>query len=98
MRFDVSRLKGAPDVLAIKVAKNYQQHIKRCARLCIETALETKLENWPRVRILRDRSAAHEEMACEYGYLLGYASDETDTYINGEIEAVTPEGLNVEYW
>lgn len=98
MRFDVSQLKDAPDVLAVKIAKNYHRHIKRCARLCVEAELEAKQENWPRARLLHDRSDMHEEMACEYGYLLGYMSDETNAFINGEIEVIMPVGCYVEYW
>lgn len=98
MRFDISKFKGAPDVLAVSIAKNYHRHIKRCARLCVEAELEAEQENWPRARILRDRSDMHEEMACEYGCLLGYASDETDAFINGEIEIIMPRGHYVEYW
>lgn len=98
MQFDVLKFEGAPAVLAVRIAKRYQRHIRRCAHLCIETAVETRQENWPRARILRDRSDMHEEMACEYGYLLGYTSDETDDFVNHEIKAAAPEGLNVEYW
>lgn len=98
MALDMAQFEKAAALPAAVVAEKYLEHIKACANWCIRVAEASASDNEEGAKILQTRAEWHEQVACEYGGLLGFACDETDDFINDVIKRKAPQGCQVEYW